>query len=117
MYLGAGDGERDQLLYAAIADSGRYGIGTANAADIVYEFEAGVDKVNFASSVGHLTWTGSAARAGVNSLYVSSIDYGGDGIADTLVTIDMGGNGSAELQIVLVGLAPADLTVRDFVFA
>ena len=117
-----GLGGADQLTGGAGADQFRYlftndsGLGTA--ADRILDFTNGEDKLDFRvldadpNTAGRqaLSFIGTAAFGATGSAQLRYADSGGD----TLVQIDLNGDGAADMEIVLVGHAGQALTGTDF---
>lgn len=109
---GAGN---DQFRYLFTTDSG---IGTE--ADRILDFISGEDRFNFGffdadpNTAGRqaLSFIGTAAFATNGTAQLRYADSG----ADTLVQIDLNGDGAADMEIVLAGHAGQALTGTDFLF-
>ncbi len=103
----------DQFRYLFTTDSG-LGVG----ADRVLDFTNGEDKLDFRAldadpnTAGRqaLSFIGTAAFGATGSAQLRYADSGGD----TLVQIDLNGDGAADMEIVLVGHAGQALTGTDF---
>lgn len=115
-------GGADTLLGGAGGDQFRYLFATDSAlgagADRILDFAGGEDKLDFRLldadplSAGRqaLNFIGSAAFAVNGTAQVRYADSG----ADTLVQIDLNGDGSADMEIVLAGHAGQPLAGTDF---
>ncbi|MFM5948181.1 MAG: putative Ig domain-containing protein [Novosphingobium sp.] len=105
----------DQFRYLFAADSG-LGI----EADRIFDFTNGQDKLDFRvldanpNIAGRqaLSFVGTSAFAATGT---AQLRYGDSG-ADTLVQIDLDGNGTADMEIVLGGHAGQALTGTDLLF-
>lgn len=119
-----GLGGADQLTGGAGADQFRYlfasdcGLG-ANA-DRILDFTNGADKLDFRALDADpalagqqaISFIGTAAFAINGAAQARYVDSG----ADTLVQIDLNGDGAADMQIVLAGHAGQALAATDFLF-
>ncbi|MFM5950772.1 MAG: putative Ig domain-containing protein [Novosphingobium sp.] len=119
-----GMGGADQLTGGAGADQFRYlftsDSGLGIAADRILDFTGGSDKLDFRALDANpalagrqaLSFIGTGAFATNGSAQVRYADSG----SDTLVQIDLNGDGAADMQIVLVGHAGQALAGTDFLF-
>ncbi|MFM5950771.1 MAG: putative Ig domain-containing protein [Novosphingobium sp.] len=117
-----GMGGADTLLGGAGADQFRYlfasDSGLGGAADRILDFTGGSDKLDFRALDANpalagrqaLSFIGTGAFATNGSAQVRYADSG----SDTLVQIDLNGDGAADMQIVLVGHAGQALAGTDF---
>ncbi|HQV04925.1 M10 family metallopeptidase C-terminal domain-containing protein [Novosphingobium sp.] len=104
----------DQFRYLFAADS------TLAAQDRILDFANGSDKLDFRTLDADLvapgrqtiSFVGTAAFTVNGTAQARYVDSG----ADTLVQIDLNGDGAADMQIVLVGHAGQGLTGTDFLF-
>jgi Ca2+-binding RTX toxin-like protein len=108
---GAGN---DVFKYANVSDSG---IGAAS--DLITDFAIGGDKLNFGKIDTNLALAGDQGFAFVGTAAFSgggaaSIRYTSSG-ADLLVQADVNGDGVADMEIILQGLAGQTMTAGDFV--
>lgn len=104
----------DVFRYLAAANSG---IGAA--ADRITDYEIGIDRLAFGQIDADPIAPGDQAFAFVgNGVFsgggVGSIRFQNSG-GDLLVQVDVDGNGTADMEIVLQGLAGGTLTAGDFV--
>jgi autotransporter family porin len=108
---GAGN---DVFKYARLSDSG-----IAGAADRITDFAIGGDKLNFARIDTSAFLPGDQGFA-----FIGSTGFSGTGPAqiryqtfgsDLLVQADVDGDGNADMEIILQGLAGGTLTAADFV--
>ncbi|MFM5948182.1 MAG: calcium-binding protein [Novosphingobium sp.] len=105
----------DQFRYLFAADSG-----LGSAADRILDFTNGEDKLDFRvldanpNIAGRqaLSFIGTAAFATNGTAQLRYADSG----ADTLIQIDLNGDGAADMEIVLAGHAGQALTGTDFLF-
>ncbi len=105
----------DQFRYLFASDSG-LGAG----ADTILDFVNGQDKLDFRAldadpaALGRqlLSFIGTSAFANNGTAQLRYADSGGD----TLVQVDLDGNGIADMQIVLAGHAGQALAGTDFMF-
>ncbi|MFM5950769.1 MAG: M10 family metallopeptidase C-terminal domain-containing protein [Novosphingobium sp.] len=113
----------DNLTGGAGADQFRYlfaGDSTLAAQDRILDFTNGSDKLDFRTLDADLvapgrqtiSFIGTAAFAVNGTAQARYVDSG----ADTLVQIDLNGDGAADMQIVLVGHAGQALAGTDFLF-
>jgi Ca2+-binding RTX toxin-like protein len=108
---GAGN---DVFKYAGASDSG---IGSAS--DRITDFAIGGDKLNFSKIDTNLAlagdqgfaFVGNAAFSGGGAASIRYVDSG----ADLLVQADVNGDGVADMEIILQGLAGQTMTAGDFV--
>jgi Ca2+-binding RTX toxin-like protein len=117
-----GLGGADQLTGGAGADQFRYlfatDAGTGANADQILDFTAASDKMDFrvldanpnVAGRQALNYIGTAAFANNGSAQVRWTDLG----ADLRVEVDLDGNGSADMQMLLVGAGAQTLTATDF---
>ncbi len=115
-------GGADSLTGGAGADQFRYlfagDSGTGANADRITDFLSGTDRLNFALldadpvAAGRqaLTYISTAAFIATGT---AQVRYGVSG-ADLLVQVDLDGNGSADMEIVLLGASGQTLTSGDF---
>jgi Ca2+-binding RTX toxin-like protein len=93
--------------------------GLGSAADTITDFVSGTDKLNFSKidtdlvSAGDqgFAFVGSGAFTGGGSASIRYTDSGGN----LLVQADVNGDGVADMEVVLQGLAGGTLTAGDFV--
>jgi Ca2+-binding RTX toxin-like protein len=113
---------RDTLTGGAGADTFRYPLathsGTGANADVITDFTIGTDKLAFAQLDADLVAPGRQALTfiGTTAFHATGaaeLHYGTSG-ADLLVQIDLDGNGTSDMEIVLQGLAGQTLTSGDF---
>lgn len=109
-----GGGGNDVFKYGAASDSG-----VGAAADRITDYQIGQDRLNFARIDTNASLAGDQGFAfiGVGSFTgtgVAQIRYGSSG-GDLLVLADINGDGAADMQIILQGLAGQTLTAADFV--
>lgn len=112
-----GGGGNDQFRYLFASDSG---IGAA--ADRITDFTIGTDVIDFRLldsdvvtadiQMYAFSFIGTAAFAVGGGAQVRHTDSG----ADLLVQMDLDGNGAADMEIVLQGLAGQTMTAGDFLF-
>ncbi|MFM5949167.1 MAG: M10 family metallopeptidase C-terminal domain-containing protein, partial [Novosphingobium sp.] len=113
----------DNLTGGAGADQFRYlfaGDSTLAAQDRILDFINGSDKLDFRTLDADLvapgrqtiSFIGTSAFAVNGTAQARYVDSG----ADTLVQIDLNGDGAADMQIVLVGHAGQALAGTDFLF-
>jgi hypothetical protein len=112
-----GGAGRDAFVFARVADTAR----TVAAADVVHDFEAGLDRLHLAGLDAKpakgdqsFRWIGDSAfnhRPG--ELRYEQRDRPGDDNDVRIVEGDIDGNGRADFRIVLAGLGP--LEAGDFV--
>ncbi|MBN8501588.1 MAG: M10 family metallopeptidase C-terminal domain-containing protein [Sphingomonadales bacterium] len=114
----------DQITGGAGADQFRYlfanDSGLGAGADRILDFTNNVDKLDFraldadpvAAGRQTLSFIGTAAFANNGT---AQLRYGDSG-ADTLVQIDLNGDGTADMEILLVGHAGQALAGTDFLF-
>jgi Ca2+-binding RTX toxin-like protein len=107
---GAGN---DVFRYLAVSDS------TLAIADRITDFAIGGDKLNFAKIDTNLTLAGDQAFT-----FIGNAAFGNTGVAqirftdsfgDLLVQADVNGDGIADMEIILQGLAGQTMTAADFV--
>jgi serralysin len=104
----------DVFKYAAASDSG-----TGVNADQITDYEIGIDKLNFGridanAGIGGdqaFNFVGTGAFSGGGA---GSIRYQNSG-GNLLVQVDVDGNGTADMEIILAGRAGGTLTTADFV--
>jgi hypothetical protein len=113
---------RDTLTGGAGADTFRYPLathsGTGANADVITDFTIGTDKLAFAQLDADLVAPGRQALTfiGTTAFHATGtaeLHYGNSG-SDLLVQIDLDGNGTSDMEIVLQGLAGQTLTSGDF---
>lgn len=85
----------DTFIFNNIAESS-----TNYTADVIKDFESGIDFIDFRDIASGLTYIGSAGFSGT-ALEVRAVVNG----SDVLVRIDLDGDGSADTKIVLEGIA------------
>jgi serralysin len=105
----------DQFRYLFAADSGVGGL-----ADHITDFVAGTDKFNFSLLDADLIAPGRQALTFIDTQAFSAtgtaqLRYGVSG-ADLLIQVDLDGNGTADMEIVLDNAAAQTLTSSDFFF-
>jgi autotransporter-associated beta strand protein len=105
----------DVFKYRAAGDSGM----SAGNRDTITDFLIGTDRMNFVKIDANAGLAGDQAFAFVGTgAFIGggagSIRYQNSG-ADLLVLVDVDGNGTAEMSIVLAGRSGQTLTVADFV--
>ena len=103
----------DQFRYLFAGDSG---IGAA--ADRITDFLSGTDRLNFALLDADPVAAGRQALTYIDTAAFSAtgaaqVRYGVSG-ADLLVQVDLDGNGTADMEIVLQGAGTQSLTSGDF---
>lgn len=104
----------DQFRYLFASDS------TLGASDRILDFTNGSDRLDFraldadpvAAGRQTISFVGTAAFAANGTAQARYADSG----SDTLVQIDLNGDGAADMQIVLVGHAGQALAAADFLF-
>lgn len=104
----------DVFKYAAASDSG---LGVD--ADQITDFVIGEDRLNFAKIDANAALAGDQAfsfisNAAFTNTGVGQIRYQDSG-GNLLVQIDVDGNGTADMEIILEGLSGQTLTSGDFV--
>jgi Ca2+-binding RTX toxin-like protein len=109
-----GDGA-DQFRYVFAADSGVGGL-----ADHITDFVAGTDKFNFSLLDADPVAAGRQALTFIDTQAFSAtgaaqLRYGVSG-ANLLIQVDLDGNGTADMEIVLDNAAAQTLTSSDFFF-
>ena len=102
----------DQFRYLFASDS------TVGARDHITDFLAGTDKFNFSLLDADPVAAGRQALTFIDTLAFSAtgtaqVRYGVSG-ADLLVQVDLDGNGTADMEIVLDGASAQTLTGGDF---
>ena len=104
----------DQFRYLFASDS------TLASQDRILDFTNGVDKLDFRALDADPTLAG---RQMINFIGTAAFTAGGtaqarylDSGTDTLVQIDLNGDGAADMQIVLAGHTGQALTGADFLF-
>ena len=116
-YTGAdtltGGAGADQFRYLFTTDSG-----VGAGADHITDFLAGTDKFNFSLLDADPVAAGRQALTFIDTLAFSAtgtaqVRYGVSG-ADLLVQVDLDGNGTADMEIVLDGASAQTLTGSDF---
>ncbi|MFM5948501.1 MAG: M10 family metallopeptidase C-terminal domain-containing protein, partial [Novosphingobium sp.] len=128
---GAGDdkimglGSRDQLFGGAGADQFRYlfatdsGVGQPNR-DLIIDFNAGEDKLDFRALDANplvagrqmLSFIGTGAFSAAGAGEARYVDLG----SDLLVQVDLDGNGTTDMEIMLQGSGAQTLSGTDFLF-
>ena len=117
-----GAGGADILTGGAGADQFRYlfagDSGTGANADRINDFLSGTDRLNFALLDADPVAAGRQALTYINTAAFSAtgtaqVRYGVSG-ADLLVQVDLDGNGTADMEIVLQGASTQTLTSGDF---
>ena len=103
----------DQFRYLFAGDSG-----TGANADRINDFLSGTDRLNFALLDADPVAAGRQALTYINTAAFSAtgtaqVRYGVSG-ADLLVQVDLDGNGTADMEIVLQGASTQTLTSGDF---
>ncbi len=103
----------DQFRYLFASDSG-----VGGAADHITDFVAGTDRFNFSLLDADPVAPGRQALSFINTAAFSAtgaaeVRYGVSG-ADLLVQVDLDGNGTADMEIVLDGASAQTLTGGDF---
>lgn len=104
---GGRDGNIDTFVFNDIAESG-----FRKKADVIHDFEVGIDKIDLSGMDVHLGMEGDQAfwfngtSAGPNSVWVSN------GRSETLVRVDVTGDQRPDMEIRLIGNVP--LTENDF---
>jgi Ca2+-binding RTX toxin-like protein len=118
----SGMGGGDTLIGGAGADQFRYLFAddsrTGAAADRITDFLSGTDRLNFAlldadpvvAGRQALTYIGTGSFTATG---VAQVRHGTSG-ADQLILIDLDGNGTADMEIVLLGAGTQTLTSGDF---
>lgn len=101
MFGGAG---ADTFVFKAASDSKNN-----SKADVIKDFESGVDHINLAAILTGATFIGSAGFAGAGPAEVRAVSSA----TETIVRIDVDGNGSADMKIILDGVT--SVTVDDFI--
>ncbi len=104
----------DQFRYFMTSDSG-----LGAAADLITDYEIGVDQLNFSlfdtdpvlAGIQGFTFVGDAAFTGGGSAQIRYTTSG----ADLLVQADVNGDGVADMEIILDGLGGGALTAGDFI--
>jgi Ca2+-binding RTX toxin-like protein len=91
-----GGGGNDIFLYTALTDSP---VGTD---DWIYDFAHGQDKLSLSTIAEHITFIGTSAFSGLGSAQLHQFASGGN----TVLELDADGNGTADMQFVLVGSIP-----------
>lgn len=104
----------DQFRYLFATDSG-----VGGAADHITDFLAGTDKFNFSLLDADPVASGRQALTFINTAAFSAtgtaqVRYGVSG-ADLLVQVDLDGNGTADMEIILDTAAAQTLTSGDFI--
>lgn len=112
--LTGGDGN-DQFRYLFATDSG-----VGAAADHITDFLAGTDRINFSQFDADLVAPGRQALTFIDTGVFSAtgaaeVRYGVSG-ANLLIQVDLDGNGTADMEIVLDNAAAQTLTSSDFFF-
>lgn len=127
-----GQGGNDKLMGLGGADTLTGGIGadqfrylfstdsTLAESDRILDFTNGEDKLDFraldadpvAAGRQTISFVGTSAFVANGTAQARYVDSGGD----TLVQIDLDGNGTADMQIVLAGHAGQGLAATDFMF-
>ena len=115
----------DQLTGGAGADQFRYlfagdsGVGAGNR-DLILDFAAGEDKLDFRALDANLSLAG---RQTLSFIGTGAFTSGGTGEAryavsggDLLVQIDLDGNGTTDMEMLLQGAGAQTLTGTDFLF-
>ncbi|MFM5948502.1 MAG: beta strand repeat-containing protein [Novosphingobium sp.] len=115
----------DQLTGGAGADQFRYlfagdsGVGAGNR-DLILDFAAGEDKLDFRALDANLSLAG---RQTLSFIGTGGFTSGGFGEAryavsgaDLLVQIDLDGNGTTDMEMLLQGAGAQTLTGTDFLF-
>ncbi len=117
-----GAGGPDILTGGAGADQFRYlfsnDSGTGTGADRITDFLSGTDRLNFALLDADPVAAGRQALTFINTAAFSAtgsaqVRYGLSG-ADLLVQVDLDGNGTADMEMVLQGASTQTLTSSDF---
>lgn len=111
--LTGGDGA-DQFRYLFAGDSG-----VGAAADHITDFLAGTDRFNFSALDADPVAPGRQALSFINTAAFSAtgtaqVRYGVSG-ADLLLQVDLDGNGTADMEIILDTAAAQTLTSGDFI--
>ena len=120
-----GLGGADQLTGGAGADQFRYlfagdsGVGAGNR-DVILDFAAGSDRLDFRVLDANLSLPG---RQTLSFLGTGAFTSGGTGQVryevsggDLLVQVDLDGNGTADMEMLLQGAGAQTLTGTDFLF-
>ena len=113
-----GGGGNDQFRYLFASDSG-----VGAAADRITDFTIGSDVIDLRLLDSDLVTPGIQnyalgfiGSAAFGASGASQVRYGTSG-SDMLVQVDLDGNGSSDMEIVLQGLAGQTLSASDFMFA
>jgi Ca2+-binding RTX toxin-like protein len=120
-----GLGGADQLTGGAGADQFRYlfagdsGVGAGNR-DVILDFSAGTDRIDFRGLDAN---PGVPGRQTLSFLGTSAFTSGGTGQiryevsgGDLLVQVDLDGNGTTDMEMLLQGSGAQTLTGTDFLF-
>ena len=96
-YNGAADGMSDRFVYTAASDS------TVAATDVLFGFEMGIDKIDL-----------TAVHTGASDVLAYGVTPNGTDV----VQVDLGGDGSVDLMIVVTASAttPTHLTAGDILW-
>jgi Ca2+-binding RTX toxin-like protein len=103
----------DQFRYSLAADSG-----TGLAADRITDFQSGIDRFNFTALDADLVAAGRQVLSFIDNQAfhaagAAEVRYAVSG-ADLLVQVDLDGNGTSDMEIVLLGASAQTLTGGDF---
>ena len=104
----------DQFRYFLASDSG-----PGAGADVITDYEIGVDRFNFSlfdtnpglAGIQGFAFVGNAAFSGGGAAQLRYTNSG----ANLLVQADIDGNGIADMEIILQGQAGGTLTPADFI--
>jgi predicted extracellular nuclease len=104
----------DQFRYFLASDSG-----LGAAADVIIDYEIGVDQFNFSlfdtnpvlAGIQGFAFVGNAAFSGGGAAQLRYTNSG----ADLLVQADIDGDGIADMEIILQGQSGGTLTAADFI--
>ncbi len=113
---------KDTLTGGAGADTFRFNLatnsGTGTSADVITDFVSGTDRLGFGNLDADLVAPGRQAlsyigNAALGATGAAQVRWGDSG-SDLRVQIDLDGNGTSDMEVVLQGLAGQSLTSGDF---